>query len=88
MRTDSLRGEKGPVVPIIERCALDDLPAAMKQWMTTTPDDPAPPRALIANLSARLRDFHNALADENLAEALGERRAALAGKEPLPKARK
>lgn len=88
LRTDSLRGEKGPVVPIIERCALDDLPAALKQWMTTTPDDPAPPRALIANLSARLRDFHNALVDENLAEALDERRTALAGKEPLPKARK
>ena len=71
LRTDSLRGEKS-VVPIIDRCSLDDLPAAMRQWMTTTPNA----RGLVVNLSARLRAFHSALADANLDDALAERQAA------------
>jgi hypothetical protein len=90
LRTDSLRGEKGPVVPIIDRCSLDELPDAMRRWMTTTPNA----RGLIMNLSARLRAFHSALAVTNLEDALDERqaaltegRAALAG-DKRPKARK
>jgi hypothetical protein len=84
LRTDNLRGEKGPVMPIIDRCSLDELPAAMRQWMTTTPNA----RGLVVNLSARLRAFHSALADANLDDALADRRAALAGDKPPPKARK
>jgi hypothetical protein len=87
LRIDSLRGETAPAVPIIEQRSLDDLPAAVKQWMESTADDQTPPRVLVANLSHRLRIFHDALADENLADALAERRAALAGDEPPPKAR-
>jgi hypothetical protein len=94
-RTASLRGETGPSVPIIERTTLDELAAAMRLWMTTplddgvrppALDDPAPPRVLVVNLSARLRAFHAALGVEYLAEAVAERRAALAGNEPPPKA--
>lgn len=79
LRTDSLRGAKGPVVPIIGGCSLDQLPTAMTQWMTVTPSGPAPPRGLVVNLSARLRAFHTALADANLDDALAERRATLVG---------
>jgi hypothetical protein len=86
-RTASLRGEASPGVPNIDRCSLDKLPIELKQWMATTSNDPAP-RALVVNLSARLRAFHSALADANLDDALAERAAALAGNEPLPKARK
>jgi hypothetical protein len=85
-RTASLRGEAVPSAPHIERCSLDQLPVAMKQWMTAAPDNPAP-RALVVNLSARLRAFHSALANTYMDELDAERRAALAGK-PLPKARK
>jgi hypothetical protein len=87
-RTGSLRGEKSPVVSNIEQCSLDDLPAAMNRWMKGKPNDPAPPRALVVNLSARLRAFHGALADTYMDELAAERRATLAGDEPLPKARK
>lgn len=76
LRTGSLRGEKGPVMPIIDRCSLDELPVAMKRWMAGAPNDPAP-RGLVVNVSARLRVFHSALADANLADALDERAAAL-----------
>jgi hypothetical protein len=86
-RTASLRGEAASSVPHIEQCSLDQLPAAMKRWMAGEPDDLAP-RALVINLSARLRVFHSALADTYLDELDAERRATLAGDEPLPKARK
>ena len=75
LRTDSLRGAAGPIVPVIDRCSLDELPVAMPRWMTTTPNA----RGLIVNLSARLRAFHTALGDANLDDALAERAAALAG---------
>jgi hypothetical protein len=87
LRTDSLRGAKGPVVPIFSQCALDELPTAMTQWMTVAPNDPATPRGLVVNLSERLRIFHTALADANLNDALAERSRTLAGDEPPPKAR-
>ena len=82
-RTGSLRGEAGPGVPNIDQCSLDQLPLEMKQWMAMTP-----PRALIINISERLRAFHGALADTYMDELDAERRATLAGDEPLPKARK
>jgi hypothetical protein len=72
LRTGALRGE-APGAPNIGRCSLDALPAAITRWMATTPDDPAPPRGLIVNLSERLRAFHRALADANLDDALAER---------------
>jgi hypothetical protein len=84
LRTDSLRGAKGPVVPIIGRCSVDELAGTMRQWMTSND----PPRGLVVNLSARLRAFHSALADANLDHALAERRATLAGDEPPAKARR
>jgi hypothetical protein len=87
-RTGSLRGETGPSVPNIESSSLDTLPAAMTRWLAATPDNPTPPRGLVTNLSARLRAFHAALGVAYLAEALDERRTALAGDEPRPKARK
>jgi hypothetical protein len=56
LRTGLLRGEQAPVVPVIDRCTLDELPAAMRKWMTT-PNE----RGLVVNISARLRTFHAAL---------------------------
>jgi hypothetical protein len=52
-------------VPNINSCELRTLPDHMAAWMRMTPDDPAglPPRALVTNLSMRLRAFHTALAD-------------------------
>ena len=87
LRTGSLRGEAGPSIPIIDRSSLGKLPAAMARWMTVTPKDPAP-RGLIVNISERLRVFHSALAVTYMDELDAERRAALAGDEPQPKARK
>jgi hypothetical protein len=51
----------------------------MAMWMTMKPDDPLglPPRALVTNLSMRLRAFHAALADLYLDE---QRAAASAAK--------
>jgi hypothetical protein len=72
LRTDSLRSE-APGVPDIDQCSLDELPVRIKAWLA--PDTPAPPRALIVNLSARLRVFHTALARANLDDALDERSA-------------
>lgn len=55
-------------VPNVNFCELHRLPDHMKMWMRMTPDDPAgvPPRALVVNLSMRLRAFHAALAARNL----------------------
>ena len=79
LRTGSLRGEEFPGVPNINRCKLSGLPDTIKRWMAMNRDDLVPPRALIVNLSARLRDFHTALADAHMDELRAERRAALAG---------
>jgi hypothetical protein len=47
----------------VNRCRLRELPGYVDQWMKMGPDDPASlaPRALVVNLSARLRSFHRAL---------------------------
>jgi hypothetical protein len=88
LRTGSLRGERFPGVPNINHCKLSELPRYITQWMAMTPNDRVPPRALVVNLSARLRTFHSALADANMDELLAERRATLSGQRPRPKARK
>ena len=78
LRTGLLRGERFPGVPNINRCRLRDLPRYIVQWMKMDPDDnPAdlPPRALVVNLSARLRSFHRGLAAANLIELRAERAA-------------
>jgi hypothetical protein len=51
-------------VPNVNSYLLRKLPDHMHMWMTMGPDDPAglPPRALVVNLSARLRAFHRWLA--------------------------
>jgi hypothetical protein len=51
-------------VPNINRSPLRKLPADMAQWMKMD-DDPLPPRAVVVNLSARLRRFHAALRAAN-----------------------
>jgi hypothetical protein len=51
-------------LPNVNSCPLRRLPDHMRMWMTMEPDDPVglPPRALVTNLSMRLRTFHRALA--------------------------
>jgi hypothetical protein len=58
-------------VPNINSSPLHRLPDHMAAWMRMLPDDPAglPPRALIVNLSMRLRAFHGFLADAHKGEA-------------------
>jgi hypothetical protein len=86
LRTGLLRGERFPGVPNINRCKLSQLPYYIEQWMRMTPDDPVPPRALVVNLSARLRSFHCALADAHMDELRAEHRAALATEKVQPQA--
>jgi hypothetical protein len=64
LRTGSLKGARSPSIPNINRCKLRDLPRHIVLWMKMDPDDnpvDLPPRALVVNLSARLRTFHAAL---------------------------
>jgi hypothetical protein len=63
-------------VPNVNWCPLRELPRYIRMWMETKPDDSAnlPPRAMIVNLSARLRTFHHAFADSHM-------RALVAGQE-------
>ena len=49
-------------VPNINSCELRKLPDHMAMWMRMTPDEGLPPRALVVNLSMRLRAFHAAMA--------------------------
>src|SRR5262249_26460415 len=50
-------------VPNVNSCPLSKLSDNMLMWMSMRPDDPSgvPPRALVTNLSMRLRAFHTAL---------------------------
>jgi hypothetical protein len=50
-------------VPNVNSCELRKLPDHIVMWMRMTPNDSAglPPRALVVNLSMRLRAFHAAL---------------------------
>jgi hypothetical protein len=70
-RTASLRGAAAPDDVNIDSCAARELPARLGAWLGA--DTPNPPRALIVNLTARLRVFHRALADANLTDALDAR---------------
>jgi hypothetical protein len=51
-------------IPNVNSCQLRKLRDHLDMWMSMTPDDPlgVPPRALVTNLSMRLRTFHGALA--------------------------
>jgi hypothetical protein len=57
-------------VPNVNSCSLRQLPDYVARWMRMNPEDPypsnLPPRALIVNLSARLRSFHAAFADSHM----------------------
>jgi hypothetical protein len=66
-------------VPNVNSCLLSELPDNMAMWMSIKPDDPSklPPRALVTNLSMRLRAFHIALG----ASYMDELRAERAGKQ-------
>jgi hypothetical protein len=83
-----MTGAWGEMIPNVNSCPLRILPDHMLAWMKISPEDPSglPPRALITNLSMRLRAFHAAFAETYLADAIAERRAAIA--ESQPKARK
>jgi hypothetical protein len=50
-------------VPNVNSCPLSKLSDNMLMWMSVKHDDPSglPPRALVTNLSMRLRAFHTAL---------------------------
>ena len=50
-------------VPNVNSCPLSKLPDNTAMWMSIKPDDPSrlPPRAIVTNLSMRLRAFHTAL---------------------------
>jgi len=74
-------------VPNVNRCKLSELSYYIERWMTMGPDDPVPPRALVVNLSARLRSFHAGLAASHLAGPRSER-AAKIDEKPKPAARK
>jgi hypothetical protein len=57
-------------VPNVNYCALSDLPKYMEVWMR---GGRLPARALIVNLSSRLRQFQAALADHHFPEINRER---------------
>jgi hypothetical protein len=63
-------------VPNVNRCRLRELPYYIKQWMTMGPDDPVPPRALVVNLSQRLRAFHAGLAASHLDDLVERQRTS------------
>jgi len=80
-------------VPNVNACPLHKLTDHVAMWMSMTPDDPAglPPRALVTNLSMRLRAFHTALARSYMDELRDEARAAgkiKARAEPASRGRK
>jgi hypothetical protein len=62
-------------VPNINACPLGKLPDHMAMWMSMRPDDPSglPPRAIVTNLSMRLRAFHIALGASYMDELRAER---------------
>jgi hypothetical protein len=64
-------------LPNINACPLGKLRDHIAMWMSVRPDDPLglPPRAIITNLSMRLRGFHASLARSYMTE-LSAKRAA------------
>jgi hypothetical protein len=83
IRTSTLKGARVPAVPAINQCKLRELQARIIRWMTMEgPNDALglAPRALVLNLSARLRSVHAALADAHTKELIAEHRAAGQGR--------
>jgi hypothetical protein len=70
-------------VPNVNSCPLSKLPDHMAMWMSMRPDDPSglPPRALVTNLSMRLRAFHAALSASYMDELRAERTGRTASKQ-------
>ena len=68
-------------VPNVKWCPLHELSARMLGWMTRPLTDSTFPRALISNLSMRLRAFH---AEFGKAFLEGELEAAAAARKPPP----
>jgi len=62
-------------VPNVNSCPLSKLPDNVAMWMSIKHEDPngLPPRALITNLSMRLRAFHTALGPAYMNELRAER---------------
>jgi hypothetical protein len=62
-------------VPNVNATSLRKLADHMAIWMSMRPDDPSglPPRALVTNLSMRLRAFHAALGASYMDELRAER---------------
>jgi hypothetical protein len=61
-------------VPNVNSCPLHKLADHMMVWVSIRPDDPTglPPRALVTNLSMRLRLFHGILAASYMDELRAE----------------
>lgn len=66
-------------VPNVNWCTLRKLPNNIESWMRMGARDPLPARALVVNLSSRLRQFHDALVAERHA-ALADLHVSQAGK--------
>jgi hypothetical protein len=62
-----MTGAWSDAVPNVNSCTLNKLPTYAREWMRMGAGDP-PARALIVNLSSRLRRFHAALADSHMVE--------------------
>jgi hypothetical protein len=75
LRSGLLKGARSPTVPNINHCRLRELPHYVAMWMKMGPHDPVPPRAVILNLSERLRRFHTALVELHLPELAAEKAA-------------
>ena len=94
LRTSTLKGARLPAIPAINRCNLRDLPKHIEQWMTMEgPNDALglAPRALIVNLSARLRSIHASLADSHMRALIEERQEqeqSANRQSPAPKTRR
>jgi len=67
-------------VPNVNSCPLCELHGHMALWMRTPIEHRSFPRALVTNLSMRLRAFHNAFAAADQNERVAKYRAEHAGK--------
>jgi hypothetical protein len=65
---------KSDPVPNVNSCPLGKLPSHMEMWMRLGERDRLPPRALVVNLSSRLRSFHHALSDLHLSKIAADKK--------------
>ena len=65
---------KSDPVPNVNSCPLGKLPSHMEAWMRMGERDRLPARALVVNLSSRLRSFHDALRDLHLPEIAADKK--------------